>query len=152
MIDKMDKISESINKVLKAMRRHSVPAYCTLMMIAAHESMGGRYRYQVTKGGKKGKARGVFQMEKETHDSIWAHSDSIASLSALCGYNQDFERLEVDDDYAVFMARCYLLMDANPLPANLEDAAKYCKSYWNRNGKATSDKYLNDYYLYVGLR
>jgi hypothetical protein len=34
----------------------------------------------------------------------------------------------------------------NPLPKkDWMKMADYCKSYWNRTGKATPEKYLNDY-------
>lgn len=119
---------------------HSDNAVELLAMICAHESLGGKYRKQIG-----GPALGVFQIEPATHNSIWDNSDSIKSRAMRLGIKEDVTRLETDDRYSVFVARHYLAQDANPLPKGLEAMASYCKSYWNRTGKATPEKYLNDY-------
>lgn len=120
---------------------HSDHCVELLAMIVAHESLGGKYRRQV--GG--GPALGVYQMEPATHDSIWNHSDTIHGKALKLGIKRDLSKLEFDDRYATFVARCYLAMDKNPLPKTPEAMAAYCKSYWNRTGKATPEKYLNDW-------
>jgi hypothetical protein len=120
---------------------HSDRAVELLAMICAHESLGGKFRRQV--GG--GPALGIFQIEPTTHNSIWDNSDSIKSRAIRLGIKEDVNRLETDDRYSIFVARHYLAMDTNPLPKGLEKMADYCKSYWNRTGKATPEKYLNDY-------
>ena len=120
---------------------HSESAVELLAMICAHESLGGKFRSQV--GG--GPALGLFQIEPETHDSIWGNSDTIRQRAAKHGIVRDLSQLENNDRYSIFVARHYLAMDANPLPKGLEAMSAYCKSYWNRTGKATPEKYLNDY-------
>jgi hypothetical protein len=120
---------------------HSDHAVELLAMIAAHESLGGKHRRQI--GG--GPALGIFQIERVTHNSIWDNSDTIKSRAARYGIKEEVSRLETDDRYSIFVARHYLLMDVNPLPKTPEAMAAYCKSYWNRTGKATPQKYLNDY-------
>lgn len=120
---------------------HSDHCVELLAMICAHESLGGKHRRQI--GG--GPALGIFQMEPATHDSIWDNSDTIHARAERLGIKRNLSQLEVDDRYAVFVARHYLAMDKNPLPKTPEEMAKYCKSYWNRTGKATPDKYLSDY-------
>lgn len=120
---------------------HSDHCVEILAMICAHESLGGKYRRQI--GG--GPALGVYQMEPATHDSIWNHSDTIHGKALKLGIKRDLSKLEFDDRYATFVARCYLAMDKNPLPKTPEAMAEYCKSYWNRTGKATPQKYLDDY-------
>lgn len=114
-----------------------------MVMIAAHESHAGEYRVQL--GG--GPARGLFQMEEQTHDSIWENSDIIQECAKHCGFTKNFALLEHDDMYAAFMARMYIAMDQNPCPRppSYQAMAKYCKSYWNRTGKATWEKYNDDY-------
>ncbi len=119
---------------------HSDNAVELLAMICAHESLGGKYRHQV--GG--GPALGIYQMEPATHDSIWDNSDTIHGRALNLGIKRDVSKLEFDDRYSTFVARCYLAMDKNPLPKTPEAMAEYCKSYWNRTGKATPDKYLKD--------
>jgi hypothetical protein len=120
---------------------HSDHCVELLAMIAAHESLGGKHRRQI--GG--GPALGLFQIEPTTHNSIWDNSDTIKSRAARFGIKEDVSRLETDDRYSIFVARHYLAMDVNPLPKTPEAMAAYCKSYWNRTGKATPEKYLNDY-------
>ncbi len=120
---------------------HSDHCVELLAMIAAHESLGGKYRRQV--GG--GPALGLYQMEPTTHDSIWDHSDTIHGKALKLGIKRDLSKLEFDDRYATFVARAYLAMDKNPLPKTPEAMAAYCKHYWNRTGKATPEKYLNDW-------
>jgi hypothetical protein len=120
---------------------HSDHCVELLAMIAAHESLGGKHRRQI--GG--GPALGLFQIEPVTHNSVWDNSDTIKSRAARFGIKEDVSRLETDDGYSIFVARHYLAMDRNPLPKTPEAMAAYCKSYWNRIGKATAEKYLNDY-------
>jgi hypothetical protein len=120
---------------------HSDHCVELLAMIAAHESIGGKHRRQI--GG--GPALGIFQIEPVTHNSVWDNSDTIKSRAARFGIKEDVSRLETDDRYSIFVARHYLAMDVNPLPKTPEAMAAYCKSYWNRTGKATPEKYLNDY-------
>lgn len=112
-----------------------------MLMIVAHESVGGKHRRQI--GG--GPALSLYQIEPPTHDSIWDNSDSIKARAAKFGIKRDLSQLELNDKYATFVARHYLAMDKNPLPKTTEAMAVYCKSYWNRTGKATPEKYLADY-------
>lgn len=123
---------------------HSDRVVDLLAMIAAHESHGGKYRRQI--GG--GPALGIFQIEPLTHDSVWDNCDSIHKRAARYGVKRDPSQLEHSDRYSVWVARHYLLMDPNPLPVGLVAMAAYCKSYWNRTGKATPDKYLADFQLW----
>lgn len=120
---------------------HSGHCVELLAMICAHESLGGKHRRQI--GG--GPALGIFQIEPITHNSIWDNSDTIRARAARFGIKEDVTNLEYSDRYSIWVARHYLLMDKNPLPKTPEAMADYCKSYWNRTGKATPEKYLNDY-------
>lgn len=132
-------------KYLKLWGMYSAEAVTLLAMIAAHESGGGKYRRQI--GG--GPARGIFQMELETHKQVWLHSDTIKQRASKFGIVNDESKLELDDVYALFVARHYLAMDTKPIPKTLIEMSKYCKSYWNRTGAATAEKYLNDYNSWV---
>jgi hypothetical protein len=119
---------------------HSDHCVELLAMIAAHESLGGKYRKQIG-----GPALGLFQIEPVTHNSVWDNSDSIRARAKRYGVTEDVSKLESDDRYSIWVARHYLAMDKNPLPKTPEAMAAYCKSYWNRTGKATPEKYLNDW-------
>lgn len=137
------KYSEFKTKVISAlieMNRYNVNAVELLCMIAAHESMGGVYRRQIN-----GPALGLLQIEPFTHDSIWDNSDSIGRLSKSMNITRDTDSLINDDRYTIFIGRCYLLMDVNPLPKTVCEMGEYAKSYWNRTGKATPEQYVNDY-------
>ncbi len=120
---------------------HSDHCVELMAMICAHESLGGKHRRQI--GG--GPALGLFQIEPPTHNSIWDNSDSIRARAQRYGIKEDVSKLETDDRYSIFVARHYLAMDRNPLPKTPEEMAAYCKSYWNRTGEATPEKYINDY-------
>ena len=119
---------------------HSDHCVELLAMIAAHESLGGKYRQQIG-----GPALGLLQIEPVTHNSVWDNSDSIRARAKRYGIIEDVSKLESDDRYSIWVARHYLAMDKNPLPKTPEAMAAYCKSYWNRTGKATPEKYLNDW-------
>ena len=130
-----------VAKTLVEMQRYNHEAVELLLMIAAHESHMGKYRRQL--GG--GPALGIYQIEPTTHDSIWDNCDSIDKLAKRMNIKRDVFQLIDDDRYSTFIARCYLLMDVNPLPKTPEKMAQYCKDYWNRTGKATPKDYLNAY-------
>lgn len=117
-----------------------------LVMAASHESHAGEYRVQL--GG--GPALGLYQIEPDTHDSIWDECDIIDEVARRCGYKRNVALLENDDAYSTFIARMYLAMDKNPLPSRHDvfKMAEYCKSYWNRTGKATKRDYLVKYELF----
>jgi len=117
-----------------------------LLMIAAHESGGFTYCKQV-----RGPAIGLFQMEPATFDFIIGYLKRTGKYERI-NRAMIFERMLIDTEFAAAMARVYLLTIPEPLPdANDFDAlARYAKKYWNTNaGKATPEKYLNDYLKYV---
>jgi hypothetical protein len=120
---------------------HSDHCVELLAMICAHESLGGKHRRQIGSGI----ALGIFQIEPITHNSVWDNSDTIRARAARFGIKEDVANLEYSDRYSIWVARHYLAMDKSPLPKTPEAMADYCKSYWNRTGKATPEKYLNDY-------
>ncbi len=123
---------------------HSDAAAELMLMIAAHESLGFKFRRQI--GG--GPALGVFQMEPPTHEDTWRRSRSIMRNAKRCGYTQDAKRLETDDRYAIFVARHRIMLDPKPIPTTPQAMAEWCKHEWNGNGKATPEEYLRDYNLW----
>lgn len=116
-------------------------AVMAIQMIIAHESVGGKYLAQTN-----GPALGVIQMEPATHDDVWNFGDSIRANGLLFGFlNSAADRLIYDLRYNVFMARQKLFMAKGALPDNAYDMAVYLKKHWNGDGKATPEKYLNDF-------
>lgn len=129
-------------RVLKDMGVYSPEAVLAINMIVAHESKGGTYLKQVGSGI----ALGIIQMEGWVHDDTWKHCDNIQKYADKLAIKKNNNALEYDLRYSIFMARCRLIMDINPLPKTPEGMAEYLKVYWNSNkGAATPYKYLNDY-------
>lgn len=126
-------------------RVHSDAAEQVTMMIIAHESGHGKYRRQI---GAKNPALGLGQMEEQTFDTVMKYGDRIRSYLNRADYNYNhvkFSDLETDDVLAIIFIRARLAMDTKPLPSIPKYQALYCKSYWNAGGKATAQKYLNDW-------
>lgn len=119
---------------------HSDAAANLLAMICAHESLGGKFRRQI--GG--GPARSIYQIEKIAHDDVWDRSRSMHRNAARVGIKRDWSQIE-DDKYATFVARHIIMLDPKPIPTKPEEMARWCKERWNKGGKATPEKYLNDY-------
>jgi hypothetical protein len=59
-----------------------------------------------------------------------------------------FEDIEHDDKLACVVARARLSMDTRPIPSTPEAQAQYAKDFWNASGKASAEKYLNDWLLW----
>ena len=126
---------------------YSESAVMAIQMIIAHESVGGKYLAQTN-----GPALGIIQMEPATHLDVWKHGDSIKVNARMLGiitsessYTPSPNKLVSDLRYNVFMARQKLFMDKGRLPGNAHDMAIYLKKNWNGDGKATPEKYLNDF-------
>lgn len=132
--------SNFTHRTLNSIGLGGAEAQMATEMIVAHESKGGTYLRQMDGGP----ALGVIQMEKLTHDSIWANCDNIGKYALEMGITEEFDRLEYDLLYNIFMARMYLLMDTRPLPKTPEEMARYLKAYYNTpKGKAKA----SDYYM-----
>lgn len=130
-------IIPTLNEIPKGF---SDAAVLAIQMIIAHESHGGDYIAQMT-----GPALGVIQMEPFTHDDVWLHGDSIKPNAKLLGIVQCVGQLVYDLRYNVFMARQKLFMAKGALPNDPAEMAKYLKLNWNGDGKATPEKYHQDY-------
>ena len=129
---------------------YSPEAVMAILMIIAHESVGGEYLAQTN-----GPALGVIQMEPATHTETWRWGDSIIRNAKKLGIIPDddegftvfpdAERLIYDLRYNVFMARQKLFMAPGALPSNIKNMAIYLKKHWNGDGKATPQKYQDDF-------
>lgn len=134
-----------VEKTYMNIKAYSTDARNVTLMIIAHESGQGRHRRQI---GAKDPALGLGQMERATYHDTLDHSDRIRSYLERAGYNVNkiaFEDLETDDTLAIIFIRARLAMDTRPLPVTPERQAEFCKSYWNAGGKASAEKYLNDW-------
>lgn len=130
------------NTILEIPNGYSFASQLAIEMIIAHESNCGTWLWQL--GG--GPAHGVIMMELPTHEATWQWGDSIKENAAIMGIVEDFERLDYDLRYNVFMARQRLFMFSKALPSEAGDMAEYLKKYWNtEKGKASANKYFNDW-------
>lgn len=140
-IDCLKLVSMTFNKI----QAYSLDALNTTVMIIAHESGRGKHRRQV---GAAQPALGLGQMERETFDTCKKFGDRYKIYLGRAGYIPDkvkFEDLENNDELAIILIRVRLAMDTAPLPKTPKEQAEFCKRFWNAGGKASADKYLNDW-------
>ena len=123
---------------------YSASAVELLAMICAHESLGGRYRKQVG-----GPALSIYQVERIAHDDVWNRHRSIKANALKVGIKCDWAQMEHSDRYATFVARHIIALDPNAIPTDPTQMAEWCKKNWNKGGKATAEKYLNDYNSWI---
>lgn len=126
-----------------------------LMMVAAHESLGGHYLQQV-----RGPARGIFQMEPATEWDLYQNYARFRTrmrdiYQAVTGESKGAQELHQRGNLIrqIVLARMHFLRFPAPIPPTHDDQAlsEYAKKYWNTNaGKATPEQYRVDYYKYVG--
>ena len=132
---------------LKQLGLYSEDAVELLLMIAAHESVKGEYIAQIV-----GPARGIYQMEGDTHDFLksWMSSKkpemwySIGNLVT----ESKADMMMFDLRYATAMARVFFLRFPEALPSgsDVDAMAAYAKRRWNTSaGKATPADYKAAY-------
>lgn len=156
------------NHVCAVLDRFELPNHDSFQvlcaMIAAHESAGFNYIQQ-----RGGPANGVLQFEEiavrealrymgvklmsgnkvfycvaDYIDWIVAGKNSVRESSII------HEHLTFDTDLSIALCRVIMMSKPEPFPEpdDLEGLADYAKRHWNSAaGKATPEKYLNDYLL-----
>ncbi|UJH95889.1 endolysin [Pantoea phage Nufs112] len=136
-----------IEPTLKQLGLYSSDAVELLLMIAAHESVKGEYIAQIT-----GPARGIYQMEGATHDSIldWMEAKKPSLDKAIMSLvtESKADTMMYDLRYATAMARVFFLRFPEALPSgsDVDAMAAYAKRRWNTSaGKATPADYKNAY-------
>lgn len=149
MLNKNQLIELVIKPTLSGIGLWSQDAENLLLMIAAHESKWGYYLAQM-----KGPARGMYQMEGETHDDIvaWVNRTNpllFTKILEVCGMVRSAataDRMCSNLAYATAMARLFFLRFPEGLPSSPADQSAYAKKRWNTSaGKATADDYLKAY-------
>ena len=151
-----EQLSDLIERVLLDLEEHTLgkikfteEAKTLLLLTAAHESHLGKYIRQVG-----GPALGIFQMEPLTHEDHWSYITPREWLyDALCAMNlecdTDASALEYNLKYAIVMARIHYYRKPEWIPEDIKGISEYAKQHYNtKAGKATSEAYLEDYYLY----
>ena len=137
-----------VENALKKVDGFYSPAMTDLLFrTACHESLCGTHVIQI--GG--GPARGVYQMEPETHDDVWeTYIEVFPALEKrihAAGFRRSVSRL-LEIDYATIIGACKYRRFVNkkrPLPVGLPEQAAFWKKFWNTNlGKGTIEKFIND--------
>lgn len=157
MIDCIELRELIIQPALKGIHLYSLEAEELLLATCAQESHDGFYLKQ-TVGGKCA-ALGIFQMQPDTHESIWNTTltrDSNLGFLVLtsCSYTlrPKPEVMVYNLLYAAVMARLFWLHVDEPMPAiDDRDRQWYLyKRYWNTcAGKATQPEFIENYNRYV---
>jgi len=155
-----------INEVLfelrnKGLIRYSYEARDLIMMTVMHESCGLLYDRQMNGGP----ALGYVNMERKTHEDLYDNYLRYRSdlyEAAIEGVPQCFlydlngimvpkaEYLIESHKYAIKMARIHYFRVPESIPQYrskfyLLELSEYCKKYYNGPGKATAEKYFDDY-------
>ena len=146
-MDKKQLVTRVIEPTLKQLGLYSESAVNLLVMIAAHESVKGNYIAQLI-----GPARGIYQMEGNTHDDIivWLklNKGHVYSEIAKLVVQPSTDMMMYDLRYATAMARVFFLRFPEALPSgsDVDAMAAYAKLRWNTKlGKATPADYKNAY-------
>jgi hypothetical protein len=135
-----------IKPSLQTLDLYSYEASILLLATAAQESQGGYYIKQL--GG--GPARGIFQMETETHDDIYdnflVYRPELLNKfkPLLLPFWDKSQQLIVNPLYASAMARVHYYRVSDPLPqVGMEEMWPYYKEFYNTSlGAATEEEWL----------
>ena len=103
-----------------------------------------------------GPALGVFQVEPDTHNDLYANYLSYRPhlrkrLSALSGGERHTSLLITNLTYAAAVARLLYYRDSRPLPeaGDVEGQAAYWKRVYNTTyGKGTPEEYISNWFRY----
>ena len=105
-----------------------------------------------------GPARGLYQMEPDTHDDIWDNylayrSELRESVESFLAASQNkVEQLVWNFAYATAMCRVHYLRVPHPLPDadDIEGLAAYWKRHYNTElGRGTIEEFVRHYEAYV---
>ena len=128
-----------------------------LLGTAAQESQLGYYLKQID-----GPALGIYQIESETHKSVWDNylayrpdlASKIRSLASQKWFLEDPDReLVFNLAYATAIARLVYLPVPKAIPNTTRGQAEYWKKHYNTHkGRGSVDEYLMNYYRYVDDR
>lgn len=144
-------LDETLRPTLEKMDMHSPAAEKLLLMTACHESGGFVYDRQVG-----GPALSYYQIEPATLNDLYGNylgfrPERQALLDQFMPEGSAREDALMDAVYATAAARLIYTRVPEALPDFADDEAmgRYCKKYWNTEaGKATPEKYINDWLRY----
>lgn len=137
-----------IRPILQKCECWSLSAENLLIGTAAHESLGGKYLVQL----EGGPARGLYGMEALTFQDIRITVLPRLNLPIDFFIPNDPDQLIWDHRLATIMCRAQFMRFEEPLPKfdDIEGLASYYKKYYNSiKGKATTNKWINDFKNYL---
>lgn len=135
----------------------SVAAEDLVLGTAVHESGGLKYFEQITGNDdtKLGPALGFFQIERATHDDLWANFLNApsrwllrANLRHLMTSEETARQLMTNLSYGAAICRLiyYRRPEALPAEGDIDGYAKYYKNWYNTSaGKATPEQWAAAY-------
>lgn len=167
-----DFLFECVRPTLLEIDLWSPSAEKLLCMIAAHESGGFRHRrqlhgpalslfqiepmtfhdltcrYLVRRSDLQARLMGFLPSEADR--AFFTDPNPVPDLSDWLAQKQAqalLRALEVNDAFACAVSRVKLLAVPEPLPAvgDLDGLGAYAKAHWNGPGKATAEKYIQDF-------
>ncbi len=144
-----------IQPSLQAIKLYSPSVEELLVGTCAQESLGGTFLVQ-----KGGPARGIYQCEQPTYDSIWNdylfyHDELRLIILRFLSYvnKPTFETIIYNLYYATIICRLHYLRIPYNVPEknDLEGQAKFWKQYYNTpNGGGTVEQYIANYHKFIG--
>lgn len=144
-----------VSPTLTEIGMHSEAAEDLVMGTAAQESHL-KYVHQLDGGP----AKGLFQMEPETHDDIWNNWlvykrdtwEGIKRALEFDGFRPSAERMVWDLKYAAIMCRVHYRRVSEALPeyGDIDGYARYWKKYYNTvHGAGTREEFVKNWNRYI---
>lgn len=142
-----------VRPVLTRLGAHSRAAENLVIGTAVQES-----RLRFLRQLQDGPARGIFQMEPDTHDDIWENylafrPELRERVESFLAASQDkVEQLIWNFAYATAMCRVHYLRVPYPLPDadDIEGLAAYWKRHYNTElGRGTAEEFARHYEAHV---
>jgi len=155
-----NQLKRLITDVLHGVGRHSDEAVDLLMLTAAQESCLGQYLYQLNDGP----ARGIFQMEPETHRDLFEnyldYRNKMRGIAyGFAAWSESETDLVANIPYQIVVARFQYLRVPKRIPRRdgfndefdyVFALAEYWKKYWNtEKGKGSAQEATQNYHRYV---
>jgi hypothetical protein len=145
-----NQLKELVEETLTELELNSPEAVNLILGTIAQESKFGYYIKQLNNGP----AKGICQMETNTHNDIWnnylKYKKSIVDKISKFSVFNSADELVWNLKYSIAMCRIHYLRVPKAIPFGLQDQAEYYKKYYNTiYGAATTEEYINNYNKYV---
>jgi hypothetical protein len=129
-----------------------------LLGTVAQESSMGEHLRQLGFEHYNGGAFGIYQIETATHNLVleWLQNNKENIYEEVCAMRSDISTKSLSEHlifnlyYATAIARSLYLSINEPLPTadDVDGLASYYKRFYNRNGKATEQQFIDNFHKY----